>query len=706
MCFLGKCCLEPQSRLSYEIVDFELKIHFDAYLAFLIVNYSIIPYSPMYKYCNIIISSLILCSFLIISEASAFVSQPPIISRAQRWADESLRRGNGPASSKPDESKWSDSTIITPAQKRSIADNYLVSNFPLEFKTDSIIRTWNDKSLLRPVQINNNKFKIVIHHTARAPQTNSYEDVITELQDIYRFHTVNRRWGDIGYNYIIWPNGEIFEGRAGGPSAVWAHAVNNNGWSIGISLMGNFDITEPSPEQLQAVIDLTARLTQTYKIDVYKQVSYHEASKEDPYISDHIDDSLVWHKDTWDTACPGKNLHNKLWTIKSQVSQLVWWTSLTDPTPVVTDPVKYYIPSTSYQLSIPWTKTTSITSCETNNTTRTIKKCTLSKWYLTLNLNKLTNQSHQWTHRLTLQTPQGQIYLYLSLEYRPTTTQLTNIKSISSTNKRYQWSKLTVMLYGLSTTSNLWSVSCPQWCSITLGTRSVDLPAGITFQLSRISKTNQLIFRWNNKKYYIPSIDITAQGSGVIMVNNYTRTQWDVNLNTWKGTLTRSTSSWKPIWQDATTGIIVHNIVRIDDYMRGLVLTQANTPQSYHDALYLAANTNTRYRWPNLTDDIRIHQFYGGAAAQHLDYKRQLSHDLYYDQVLYNDKNLTYAPVFECSDGITRNGVGDIGVCSNGALSWPGIWLSRKWALMLSQRWYNTRQIIEYYYPGIRIGWL
>lgn len=656
----------------------------------------------MYKYyCFLLVLVLSSCP-----RVQAFVSQPLIIDRAQRWADESLRRGNPPLSIKYDESKGSDSETITPRQKRAIADNYLVTNFPNEFRTDDIIKTRNNKFLLRPVQINNNKFKIIIHHTARSPQTNNYEDVITELQDIYRFHTVNRRRGDIGYNYIIWPNGEIFEGRAGGPSAVWAHAVNNNWWSIGISLMGNFDITEPSPEQLQATIDLTARLAQTYKIDVYKQVSYHEASKEDPYISDHIDDSLVWHKDTWDTACPGKNLHNKLTTIKSQVSQLVWSTSLRDPTPVVTDPVKYYIPSTSYQLSIPWTKTTSITSCETNDSIRSVKKCTLSKWYLTLNLNKLTNQSHQWNHRIILQTPQGQIYLYLSLEYRPTSKQLKSVASIPSTNNRYQWSKLTVMLYNLSTSSNIRSVSCPQWCSIIIGKASVKLPAGIKFQLSRISTNNRLIFRRNNKKYFIPSIDVVAQGSGVIMINNYTRTQWDINLNTRKWTLRRSTQSWKPIGQEPTESIIVQNIVRMDDYMRGLVLTQANTPQSYHDALYLVAHTNARYRGPNLTDDARIHQFYWWAAATQLDYKRQLSHDLYYNQVLYNDKNLTYAPVFECSDGVTRNGVGDIGICSNWATSWPWIWLSRKWALMLSQRWYNTRQIIEYYYPGIRISWL
>lgn len=57
--------------------------------------------------------------------------------------------------------------------------------------------------------------------------------------------------------------------------------------------MGNFDITEPSAEQLQSLISLTARLADIYNINVYEKVVYHEGSKTDPYIEDHIDDSLV-----------------------------------------------------------------------------------------------------------------------------------------------------------------------------------------------------------------------------------------------------------------------------------------------------------------------------------------------------------------------------------------------------------------------------
>jgi hypothetical protein len=98
-------------------------------------------------------------------------------------------------------------------------------------------------------------------------------------------------------------------------------------------------------------------------------------------------------------------------------------------------------------------------------------------------------------------------------------------------------------------------------------------------------------------------------------------------------------------------------------------MTQADTPQSYHDARYLIAHTNARYRGQNLTDDVRIHQYYGGAAAEQLDYKWQLSHDNYRSYILKNESNLTYAPWFECSNGWTRNGLVDIGVCADGLQS-------------------------------------
>ena len=648
---------------------------------------------------------LIFCSlFLIQGKALGFIAELPIITRAQWWADESIRAGNWQVWPSLNEAKWADPSIITPIQKQTIADNYLITAFPNEFRTDFVIKTRDNKSLRRPVQINNKKFKIVIHHTAKSLGSNpTYENEITEMKDIYRFHTLTRKRWDIGYNYVIWPDGTIFEGRYGGPSAIWAHMVNNNGWSIGISLMGNFQQEDPTAMQLQSTINLVARLADKYQIDVYRKVIYHESSSEDPYIKDHTDESLVWHKDAGDTSCPWINLYNKLDTIKSQVVNLIGSTAPRDDTTIITDPIKYYIPSTTYQLSIPRTNTTQITSCETNNAIWSIKKCWLAWWYLALNLNKLTSQPHAGYHRIILQTPQGQIYLNLSLEYKtpkPKTDE--PIVSIPSTTEYYTWSKLNVMLYDLTTSMRSRILSCKQWCMVQFWSiSSVKLAPGSRFQLSK--NKNNLIFRLSNKKYIIPSVTISTIGTWVIEIENYGRSHNNIPLNTRKWSLLRSTKNYPVINKWSITWIAITNTIRTDDYLRWLIVTQADTPQSYHDTVYLIANTNLRYRWWNITDDARIHQYYGGAWAQQLDYKRQLSHDNYHSYILKNESNLTYAPWFECSNGWTRNGVADIWVCVDGIQSGLWIGLSRLWAQMLSQRWYTTRQIIEYYYPGITI---
>jgi hypothetical protein len=69
-----------------------------------------------------------------------------------------------------------------------------VTTFPSEFRTDLLIKTWNNKPVRRPIQINNQKIKIVIHHTAKSIGVGAtYEQEIAEMQDIYRFHTITRK---------------------------------------------------------------------------------------------------------------------------------------------------------------------------------------------------------------------------------------------------------------------------------------------------------------------------------------------------------------------------------------------------------------------------------------------------------------------------------------------------------------------------------
>jgi hypothetical protein len=94
---------------------------------------------------------------------------------------------------------------------------------------------------------------IVVHHTATS---NNDTDWAARVRSIWYFHTYTRKWGDVGYNYLIDPNGVIYEGRAGGDDVEAGHAYPFNVGSVGIGMIGNFMTVPPSAAAQAALIDL------------------------------------------------------------------------------------------------------------------------------------------------------------------------------------------------------------------------------------------------------------------------------------------------------------------------------------------------------------------------------------------------------------------------------------------------------------------
>ena len=69
----------------------------------------------------------------------------------------------------------------------------------------------------RPLQ------KVIIHHTATQ---NQETDPAATVRAIYYYHAVTLGWGDIGYNFLVDWQGNVYEGRFGGPNVVGGHALN------------------------------------------------------------------------------------------------------------------------------------------------------------------------------------------------------------------------------------------------------------------------------------------------------------------------------------------------------------------------------------------------------------------------------------------------------------------------------------------------
>src|SRR5436190_969637 len=80
-----------------------------------------------------------------------------------------------------------------------------------------------------------------------------------------RFRTV-WRWG-IWYNFLIAPNGVIYEGRAGGAGAIGAHFSCRNTNTVGVALLGTYITALPTTAALESLKQLLAELCARNQID-------------------------------------------------------------------------------------------------------------------------------------------------------------------------------------------------------------------------------------------------------------------------------------------------------------------------------------------------------------------------------------------------------------------------------------------------------
>ena len=121
---------------------------------------------------------------------------------------------------------------------------------------------------------------VVIHHTA-SPFCKTRTGCIELVQNIQNYHIDQVDYGDIGYNFLIGGDGNVYEGR--GWHKHGAHTYGYNGKSVGIAFIGNFKSTLPSDQSLQAAKDLIAcgvelgELSDDYKLYGAKQFSATES---------------------------------------------------------------------------------------------------------------------------------------------------------------------------------------------------------------------------------------------------------------------------------------------------------------------------------------------------------------------------------------------------------------------------------------------
>ena len=101
---------------------------------------------------------------------------------------------------------------------------------------------------------------MVLHHTAFATsqiEGTSFEAEAAHMREIQRWH-LERGWATVGYHFVVSPTGRIFRGRP--VDRLGAHVLGHNVGTIGISLMGHFELERPSPAALASLTHVRARL--------------------------------------------------------------------------------------------------------------------------------------------------------------------------------------------------------------------------------------------------------------------------------------------------------------------------------------------------------------------------------------------------------------------------------------------------------------
>lgn len=246
----------------------------------------------------------------LVATAGTIGFQPHILSRRDWGADESFLVQGAQTT---DTNALGDTGTAPAGQPGNRVQDCqtMVRNYPDEFRaTNRVTENAAGEKLRWPQEYSPSVKLFVIHHTA-GQVSNDPRPGVERMRALYAYHANSRGWGDIGYNYVVDEKGQIYQGRSGGMGVVAGHAYCNNVGTVGIALMGNFDVEQPTQIQMDSLQWLLDTLSKQYNIDMNTSVIFH--GKTEPRI--------VGHRDLVSTDCPGYYAYNVLTEVLAHVQK-------------------------------------------------------------------------------------------------------------------------------------------------------------------------------------------------------------------------------------------------------------------------------------------------------------------------------------------------------------------------------------------------
>ncbi len=201
--------------------------------------------------------------------------------------------------------------------------------YPGEFKMKDRVEQADTlgRALAWPWRYSDGVKKIIIHHTAQSLKDLDSDGVMTDndyrmaVRAIYAYHTLTREWGDVGYHYLVDPNGTLYEGKSGGKDVIGAHILCQNSNTIGIAVMGNFQENVVSQKAFEGLVELTSFLAELYDINPLGSSSFRGTVV--PNIATHGEiGEITQHAiGRGGTQCPGGFLKARIDELRRLVAQ-------------------------------------------------------------------------------------------------------------------------------------------------------------------------------------------------------------------------------------------------------------------------------------------------------------------------------------------------------------------------------------------------
>ncbi len=131
---------------------------------------------------------------------------------------------------------------------------------------------------------------ITLHHEGSARPLLPGDDPVRLLRNLQSWSASDRNWWDVPYHYLLDLDGNIYEGRDWHYMGETNTTYDPSGHFL-ISVIGNYNLQEPTAKQLDAIANLMAWAVEEFDVPL---------------------DSIKGHYQYADTGCPGKNLRKYL----------------------------------------------------------------------------------------------------------------------------------------------------------------------------------------------------------------------------------------------------------------------------------------------------------------------------------------------------------------------------------------------------------